>query len=86
MTGLTIIGLHFYKSYYNGVAHFQDFGGQKIQVCRLTNASVHFRMTKLKGFKGRYILNRKWLSWDHENYFFPKVTKMGSIIWPQNRL
>ena len=37
------------------VAHFQDFGGQKIQVCRdlkiercLTNVSVHFRMTKLK--------------------------------------
>ena len=37
------------------VAHFQDFGGQKIQVCRdlkiercLANVSVHFRMTKLK--------------------------------------
>ena len=26
--GLTIMGLHFYKSYQNGVAHFQ-----KIQVC-----------------------------------------------------
>ena len=26
------------------------------------------------------------LRWDGENYFFPKVTKMGSIIWPQNRL
>ena len=25
------------------------------------------------------------LSWDRENYIFPKVTKMGSIIWPQNR-
>ena len=36
-TGLTIIGLHFYKSYQNGVAHFQDFGGQKIQVCRDLN-------------------------------------------------
>ena len=34
MTGLTIMGLHFCKSYYNGVAHFQDFGGQKIQVFR----------------------------------------------------
>ena len=33
-TGLTIIGLHFYKSYQNGVAHFQDFWGQKLQVCR----------------------------------------------------
>ena len=33
-TGLTIMGLHFYKSYQNGVAHFQDFGGQKIQVSR----------------------------------------------------
>ena len=31
-TGLTIMGLHFYKSYLNGVAHFQDFRGQKIQV------------------------------------------------------
>ena len=28
------MGLHFYKSYWNGVAHFQDFWGQKIQVCR----------------------------------------------------
>ena len=27
-TGLTIIGLHFCKSYFNGVAHFQDFRGQ----------------------------------------------------------
>ena len=26
------------------------------------------------------------LRWDGENYVFPKVTKMGSIIWPQNRL
>ena len=31
-TGLTIMGLHFYKTYLNGVAHFQDFRGQKIQV------------------------------------------------------
>lgn len=31
-TGLTITGLHFYKSYLNGVAHLQDFRGQKIQV------------------------------------------------------
>ena len=27
-------GVAFYKCYYNGVIHFQDFGGQKIQVCR----------------------------------------------------
>ena len=27
------MGLHFDKSYWNGVAHFQDFGDQKIQVC-----------------------------------------------------
>ena len=26
MTGLTIMGLLFQKSYWNGVAHFQDFG------------------------------------------------------------
>ena len=32
-TGLTIMGLHFHKSYWNKVAHFQGFGGQKIQVC-----------------------------------------------------
>jgi len=54
------MGLHFYKSYQNGVARFQDFGGQKIQVVRdlkivyttlsLTNVSVHFRMSKLKSF------------------------------------
>ena len=47
-------------SYLNGFAHFQDFGGQKIWVCRdlkierlilhHINVSVHFRMTKLKGF------------------------------------
>ena len=36
-TGLTIIGLHFYKSYQNEVAHFQHLGGQKIQVCRDLN-------------------------------------------------
>ena len=28
------MGLHFYDSYLNGVAHLQDFGGQKIQVGR----------------------------------------------------
>ena len=28
------MGLHFYKSCWNGVAHFQDFGGQKIKVCK----------------------------------------------------
>ena len=29
------MGFHFYKSYLNGVAHFQDFGGQKtVQVRR----------------------------------------------------
>ena len=32
-TGLTIMGLHFKKSYWSGVIHFPDFGGQKIQVC-----------------------------------------------------
>ena len=26
------MGLHFYESYCNRVAHFQDFGDQKIQV------------------------------------------------------
>ena len=31
-TGLTIMRLHFSKSPKNGVAHFQHFGGQKIQV------------------------------------------------------
>ena len=40
-TGLTIIGLHFYQRYQNGVAHFQDFGSQKIQVCRALN-NVNF--------------------------------------------
>ena len=25
-------------------------------------------------------MNRKWLSWDCENYIFQKVTKMGSVI------
>ena len=33
-TGFLQLGLHFYKSYYNGIAHFKDFGGQKIPVCR----------------------------------------------------
>ena len=52
------MGLYFCKSYWNGVVHFQDFGGQKIQALRdlknrkmytklsLTNVSVHLRMTK----------------------------------------
>ena len=25
-------------------------------------------------------INRKWLSWDRENFICPKVTKIGSII------
>ena len=25
-------------------------------------------------------MNRKLISWDGENYIFPKVTKMGSIF------
>ena len=49
--------LHFYKSYWNGVAYFQYFWGQKIQVYR-----------------------------DFLMFFFPKVTKIGSIISPQYRL
>ena len=80
-TGLTIMGLHFYKSYLNGVAHFQDFRGQKIQVGRdlkkqktfsWINASLLFRVTKLKGFiTGRCIyINRKWQGWDCKNHFF----------------
>ena len=28
------MGLHFYKGYWNGVAHFPDFGDQKIQACK----------------------------------------------------
>ena len=31
--------------------------------------SIHFRMTYLKDRYGRNI-NRKWLSWDRENYIF----------------
>ena len=57
------MGLHFYKSYWNGVAHFQDFGDQKIQVCkdlkieRFTPHQVNkkvaddLRMFLLKGFR-----------------------------------
>ena len=52
-TGLTIIGLHFYQRYQNGVAHFQDFGSLKIQVCRDLN-NVKFNKcdssSRLKGF------------------------------------
>ena len=52
-TGLTIIGLHFYQRYQYGVAHFQDFGSQKIQVCRDLN-NVKFNKcdssSRLKGF------------------------------------
>ena len=31
-TRLAIMGLHFQQSYYDGFAHFQDFGGEKILV------------------------------------------------------
>ena len=52
-TGLTIIGLHFYQRYQNGVAHFQDFGSLKIQICRDLN-NVKFNKcdssSRLKGF------------------------------------
>ena len=40
-SGLTIMGLHFYKSYQYSVPHFQDFGGQKIKLCR------HLRVERL---------------------------------------
>ena len=46
-------------SYYNGIAHFQHLGDQKIQqgfkngkiftLLSLTDVSFHFRMTLLKG-------------------------------------
>ena len=74
------MGLHFYKSYQTGVTHFQDFGGQKIQVCRDLKIKIKFDKCVSS------CINRKWKSWDCKNYFFPKVTKMGSIIWPHNRL
>ena len=52
-TGLTIIRLHFYQRYQNGVAHFQDFGSLKIQICRDLN-NVKFNKcdssSRLKGF------------------------------------
>ena len=61
-TGLTRMGLYYHQSYQNGIANFRDLGDQKIQVGRdlkredfftsvkLTNVSIHFRMTQLKGF------------------------------------
>ena len=36
------MGLHFYKSYQTGVTHFQDFGGQKIQVFRDLKIKIKF--------------------------------------------
>ena len=40
------------------------------------------------GFRGKRVTRMGLLewSWDCDNYFFPEVTKMGSIIWPQKRL
>ena len=54
-SGLTIMGLHFYKSYQNGVAHFQDFqwGSENSgTTLNLTNVSVKFQddLLYLKGF------------------------------------
>ena len=46
----------------------------------LTNVLIHFRMTKLKGFVKQMHINRKLLSWDHQNYSFPVVTRMGSMF------
>ena len=43
----------------------------------LKNGSIHFRI--IFRIRLRYI-NRKWLRWDRQNYFCPKVTKMGSEI------
>ena len=40
---------------------------------------MHFRMIKLKGFISR-MHKQKLLSWDCENYIFPKVTKMESVF------
>ena len=91
-TGLTIMGLHFYKSYQSGVAHFQDFGGQKIKVYRDLKIERFKRFNKcVSSFQDDRVIRqmhkqkvtqlglRKLL-------FFPKVTKMGSIIWPQIRI
>ena len=53
--------------------------GEKCSTLNLTN-SCQFILGRptWKALYGRGI-NRKWLSWDRENYTGPKVTKMGSI-------
>ena len=73
------IGLHIYG--YLWLANVQE-----CLYCRwnvncssfnLKNGSIHFRI--IFRIRLRYI-NRKWLGWDRQNYFCPKVTKMGSEI------
>ena len=73
------IGLHIYG--YLWLANVQE-----CLYCRwnvncssfnLKNGSIHFRI--IFRIRLRYI-NRKWLRWDRQNYFCPKVTKMGSEI------
>ena len=38
----------------------------------------HIKFNKcVSSFQDHQGINRKWLSWDCQNYFFPKATKMG---------
>ena len=48
--------------------------------------SVHFRMTKLKGFIRSMHKQKVTKLGLPKLFFFPKVTKMRSIIWPQIRI
>ena len=93
---LTMMGLHFHWSQYqNEIAHFWYLGDQEIQVGR--DLKIKWEdfyprckfITQSKGILRQMCENqRKFLSWDRENYIFPKVTKMGLYIymWPQNRI
>ena len=73
------IGLHIYG--YLWLANVQE-----CLYCRwnvncssfnLKNGSIHFRIIFRIRLRN---INRKWLRWDRQNYFCPKVTKMGSEI------
>ena len=67
-----------------GILKWEDIYFMNFNQC--VNSFQYEIVKRVYKAKSRYI-NRKLLSWDRENYIFPKVTKMGSIlIWLQNRL
>ena len=84
-TGLTIMGLHFQKSYQNGAAHFRIFGVRELFIFTVSKRTRIFVLqVKSKVFFIQFI--KKWVNSFFDDLFKglirqinkQKVTKLGS--------